>query len=257
MSTSRPFTDAELYALTPWRLPEAGPFAKLLETEQAAEPEVTAPEEPAFTMPTAEEIEAMQKQAYDEAFAQGQAEGYQAGHSEGLTVGREAGYQAGHSEGYAAGCAAGQEELAALQTAQGEQLHAVLSQLQQPFSDLDEAVEQELVALVVTLAKQVIRHELRSDPGLVLTMVRGAIAALPSAARQITVFLHPDDVEVVRSALTQAEADAQWKLLADGSLERGGCRIVAEPSVIDARLERRLNMVIAQFLGESSEEPVA
>ena len=174
---------------------------------------------------TAEQLEAIQKQAWQEAWE----EGYRKGHDEGL--------------------AAGQAEIAQRAARLDQLWHA----LDRPFEQMDEAVEEALVELAVTLAQALVRRELRTDPGQVVAVVREALAALPIASRHVRVCLHPDDVAIVRDALMAHaggdDASRDWQLQEDPTLMRGDCRILSENSQIDATMEKRLAAVVAQLSG--------
>lgn len=241
MSSSKGFTAEELAALAPWRVPLVGegPDPERIEVEEAP---VTVVEEEVETAPmlTAQEIEAMQRQAYEEAAQQGLAEG------------REQGYREGHEEGRRLGLAEGQEEVKAL----ASRLEEIMATLNEPLLELDEQVEHELVALAIALARQLIRRELRTDPGQIIAVVREALAILPSSVRRVSLYLHPDDAELVRTALSLDEGGQRWRLVEDPLMSRGGCRVASETSAIDASVEKRLAAVIAKaFGGERMDDP--
>ena len=239
MSLSKGFTAEELAALAPWRLPLVGDGP---EPECAQETPVTIVEEEVEAAPmlTAQEIEAMQRQAYEEAAQQGRAEGH------------EQGYREGYEEGRRLGQAEGQEEVKAL----ASRLEELMAALNEPLREMDEQVERELVALAVALARQLIRRELRTDPGQIIAVVREALAVLPSNARRVSLYLHPDDAELARAALSLDEGGQRWKLIEDPLMTRGGCRVTSETSVIDAGVEKRLAAVIAKaFGGERVDDP--
>ena len=168
---------------------------------------------------TARQLESLQQQAFDEA----------------------------HAAGYAAGKADAR--------AQVERFEALMKSLARPLEDLDESVERELVALAVSVAKMIIRRELRTDPGEIVAVVRDALALLPVGVREIRVHLHPEDAALVRSLASTAEAQPVWRIVEDPVLTRGGCRIESESSQIDARLETRIGAVVSRLLGgERSED---
>ena len=52
----------------------------------------------------------------------------------------------------------------------------------------------------MALARQIVRRELKTDPTQIIGIIREAIAALPVAARDVRVHLHPEDAAVVRAA---------------------------------------------------------
>jgi flagellar assembly protein FliH len=171
---------------------------------------------------TAGQIETIQKQAYDEGFNQGKQEGYKAGQT--------------------------------LVNQHATRLKTILDLMSAPLSELDEQVLQQLLDLVTTIARQVIRRELRAYPGQVIGVVRECIQALPIAVRKVFIYLHPEDAELVRNAFSIDENMEQaWKIIEDPVLTRGGCRIEAEHSKIDASVEQQLNRVIANLLGGERE----
>ncbi|WP_084161914.1 flagellar assembly protein FliH [Methylocaldum szegediense] len=233
-SFSKGFSAEELASLEPWKLPVVG------EPAEDEEPSVVVVDEETDypAMPTAEEIEAMQKQAYEEA----RAAGYQDGSERGYRDGRDEGYRQGFDEGRA--------DAASL----AKRLQDILECLSEPLARVDEQVEQELVALAIAVAKQLIRRELRTEPGEIVAVVREAMAILPSGARKIRLHLHPDDAELVRSLLALEELAPRWKIVEDPLLTRGGCRIITDASRIDATVESRLASTIARLFGGEREE---
>ncbi|MBS1211514.1 MAG: flagellar assembly protein fliH/type secretion system HrpE [Proteobacteria bacterium] len=243
MNSSRHFfTAEELAAVRPWRLPCVGDEVDAVAVNEEESSAVVVTEEEVETAPrlTAEEIEAMQKQAYEEAAAQGRDEGRQQGYREGFEQGRAQGYEQGESE---------------LREHVGK-LESILTLLDQPLQEVDEQMEQELATLAIAMARQLIRRELRTDPGQIIAVVREALAVLPSSARKVSLFLHPDDAELVRATISLDETGQRWKLVDDPLLTRGGCRVISDNSVIDATVEKRLNAVIARaFGGERGGDP--
>ncbi|MFA7388767.1 MAG: FliH/SctL family protein, partial [Thiohalobacteraceae bacterium] len=108
---------------------------------------------------------------------------------------------------------------------------------------------QELVHLALAVAQQLVRRELKADPGQVLAAVRETMAALPLAARNVRLHLHPEDAALVREALSLQDNERGWKIAEDPVLTRGGCKISSDTSQIDASVERRLQQAIANVLG--------
>lgn len=179
---------------------------------------------------TAAQIEAIQQQAYAEGYAQGYEIGVEQGHKDG--------FDAGH------------KELEGILKGKLKRLTAVMTFLSQPLEDLDEKVVSQLTDMTTMIAKQIIRRELHTDPGQVIAVVREATAALPVSTREVRIFLHPEDAELVREVFSiNEEHDQVWKIVEDPMLTRGGCRIQSENSKIDATVENRVNQVIATLLG--------
>lgn len=250
MSLSKPFSREELATLSRWEVPLVGDEEKLPPLpEPIVEEEIIEPPH----IPTAEEIEAMQKQAYDEAYAQGQSEGAERGYNEGREKGLGEGYEQGKKEGYEAGYASGRTE--GLESGREEMERArdrfetLMNCLDEPLARMDEQVEEELVQLVIAIARQLIRRELRTQPGEIVGLVRETLGLLPGASRRVTLHLHPTDAELIRSSLHLDESLPRWKIAESPHLTEGGCQITTENSFIDATVEKRLTNAITQLLG--------
>jgi flagellar assembly protein FliH len=168
----------------------------------------------------------------DEIRKAAQAEGFEQGRKEGMAFGHREGIEQGRSE----------------VKAKVEQLDLLLGTLDKPFEELDQQVENQIVTLVISMVRQLIRREVKLDPGQIVGVVREALGILPISARRIRVMLHPEDAELVRSAYTLGEHDQKWQIIEDPVIQRGGCRIHTESSQIDATLDSRLNSLIAPLL---------
>src|SRR5450432_4186840 len=166
------------------------------------------------------------------------------------TVGGLAELQAeAHKEAFEQGLTEGREAGRAEVRAQVERLAGMFYDLAKPFEVLDEEVERELLTLAMALARQIVRRELKTDPTQIIGIIREAIAALPVAARDVRVHLHPEDAAVVRENLSPTENERAWSLVEDPVMARGGCQITTTTSRIDARLETRLGAILSELLG--------
>jgi flagellar assembly protein FliH len=159
------------------------------------------------------------------------------------------GYAKGHAAGVAAARAESDKALNQLKT-QVASIDKMVSAIAQPFRDLDSQVEEQLVQLAVTIARQLVRRELRTDPAQVIAIIRETVALLPAATRDVRVHLHPDDAAIVREKLAAPTADRAWTIVEDPVMTRGGCRVTTDTAHIDQRLETRIQNIIATILGE-------
>ncbi|MEM6986281.1 MAG: flagellar assembly protein FliH [Pseudomonadota bacterium] len=164
------------------------------------------------------------------------------------------GFEAGHTEGYATGLEAGRSDGLAELATRIEQLSSLLAYLAKPLDDHDDRLEDELVALSVAVARQLVRRELSTSPGEIVPVVREALAALPSTQRNVSVCLHPDDAALVRDVLAESAESAVWTIAEDPLLSRGGCRVEAGYSHVDATLETRLQNIASALAVRSRED---
>lgn len=176
---------------------------------------------------TVEAIEAVQQAAQEEGFKLGYDEGYQQGH--------EAGIKAGEAD---------------IQQ-QSQHWKTLIDSLHAPLKAVDALVEQDLLAMLSLLTRQIIYQEIRQQPELVITAVREALAVLPVSDRQLKVYLNPEDMELVKNGL-KLDEDAGWQWYEDPLLTRGGVRLVTADTTIDATVETRLNNLISRLLSQDN-----
>ena len=172
-------------------------------------------------LPTASQIQSLQKDAFEEA----KQEGYQAGYEKGLESAR-----------------ADMRKSLSL-------LDGYISLMQEPLKKLDEDVEDSIVKLSLLIASQIIRRELKTEPGEVIAVVREAIRAIPGSNSRSRIFLNPEDAKLVSEVLSIHDEDFNWRIEEDILLTRGDCRVETETSLIDATIESRLSATAAKLLG--------
>lgn len=159
------------------------------------------------------------------------------------------GHAKGHSDGLAAAAEQTQRRHAALD-ARIARLDEIASLLARPLAELDAEVESQLAQLALTVAGHLVRRELHIDRSQIIGILRHAVSLLPAAARDVRVHLHPDDAALVNEKLATPASERAWIVVEDPVMARGGCRVSAESSRIDARLESRLKAAIIEVLGE-------
>lgn len=165
---------------------------------------------------TAVQLEKIQKQAYDEAYSRGFLEGQSAGQT---TVKEKAKVFTGMAAALAA-----------------------------PINDINDQVEHELLQLCMAISKQIIRREITIDPGHIISVIREALSSLPVSSQKVRIYLHPDDVVMVRNVLGELNIDMSFSLVDDITITRGGCRVLTENSQIDASLEARLSVIASKII---------
>lgn len=199
-----------------WQPPSVGqPDSAVFHHQAAIDAESEEATDELPDIPTAEDIEQWRKQAFDEGYAEGKQQA--------------------------------QQEADALKA----QLLEVINFFQQPLHTLNEEVEQQLSLLAVTLAQQLVRREIKMEPGEIIGLIRESVKLLPANSRKIRIYLHPEDADIVRKTLQLDDEDDEqnWQLMEDPMITRGGCEIKSEQSTINATLENRLQALAASVLG--------
>ncbi|MDD5296444.1 MAG: flagellar assembly protein FliH [Rhodocyclaceae bacterium] len=184
--------------------PVVAPPAPVAEAPPPApEPE---PPQPEYKLPTLEEIEQIHQQA--------------------------------HKDGYAAGY----EEGTARVRMEAMRLSSLSENLDQAFANLDKDIAEELLALALEIARQVIRQDIAAKPEVLLTVIKEALLQLPH--QHAAIYLHPEDANLVKNYIGEQLSHAGHRILEEPGLERGGCRVEAAGSQIDGTLETRWRRVL-------------
>ncbi|KAB0596020.1 HrpE/YscL family type III secretion apparatus protein [Castellaniella defragrans] len=109
-------------------------------------------------------------------------------------------------------------------------------------------VENEMVDLVMAAVRKVVDGF--DDREKVMVVVRNALAVVRNQ-KQMTLRLHPDDVEVVRARINDILAAypgvGYLDLLPDARLARGACILESEIGMVEASLEGQIEAVRRAF----------
>ena len=156
--------------------------------------------------------------------------------------------EAARTQGYAEGLAAGREH-AAVELARLRELAGTLGEAVEGFQ---QSLAAEVMDLAVAVARQVLRQAVEADPGVVLPVIREAVASLPHGHPSLRLRVHPDVAGQVGEALRESPLPAgEWQVIADAAIEPGGCRIETASGEIDATLPARWRAVVAALGSEA------
>lgn len=178
---------------------------------------------------TQAEIDAIKEQARQQAYAEGYKEAYETGYAQG----REAGYAEMQTQA---------EALVA-------HLEGLAEQFKQQLEQVSDSVGQDLIQLAISLANSMTKRQFAIAPETVADIVREAIDLLPAVHQPAIVFLHPEDLDLIKELSASIAPKDVWRLQADTHLSRGGCRIETAQNTIDASYEARWQKLTDRILG--------
>ncbi len=147
-----------------------------------------------------------------------------------------------HRDAHKQGYDAGYKEGTARARMEALRLHTLIEQLNAALGEFDQQVAEELLNLSVEIARQVVRQTVAVRPTAILDIVREALAQLPH--QHAALYLHPEDASLVRSYLGDQLAHLGHRILEETAVARGGLRLEAGGSHLDATLENRWRRVI-------------
>lgn len=155
---------------------------------------------------------------------------------------REEGYQAGHHSGFAIGKRNGYAEGQAEAKAEARRIAQAADNLDQALKEFDQQVADELLALAVEIARQVVRKEIATQPDMILAVVNEALSYLPH--QHAAIHLNPGDATLIRSYLGDVLTHSGHRILEEPGMKPGDCLLEAGGSQIDATTATRWRRVI-------------
>ncbi|HEX4871703.1 MAG TPA: FliH/SctL family protein [Nevskiaceae bacterium] len=152
----------------------------------------------------------------------------------------------GYTEGHAIGLRQAREEMAPLL----DRLHGLIAALEQPFAVVDAEVERSLLDLACAVAADLFTETVAEDRQRLRPLLASGLAALGESRSAVTLQLHPQDLEELRSFVDDTQLGA--RLQADPRLARGDAWVNQEPTRVDLRLATRLARIRAGLEGEAA-----
>jgi flagellar assembly protein FliH len=172
----------------------------------------------------------------------------EAARQQGYAEGFEAGQANGHASGYEDGLAQGRLEAADELT----HLQGLTAAFGDAVTQADEAIAADVLELALHLAKNMVRTAFEVRPELILPVVREAVDYLPTLQQPALLILNPEDSLIVKDSIGHELDKSGWRIVEDGSMARGGCRIDTASNQIDAQIASRWQR-LAHALGRNVE----
>ena len=175
--------------------------------------------------------------------------------NEQLETARQQAHAKGYAEGFEQGRAqtlvGAQKQISDYIAGQGretaQQFGTLITSTQAQLESAEQMAGQAVLELACELARQVLRHEIASNPNVLLPVIREALGQLFSDSKAVQIRLHPQDLEVLQGVLEEEYPNLPLTLQPDATLTRGGCLVESAGTVIDGRLEKRWARAIGRL----------
>ncbi len=159
-------------------------------------------------------------------------------------------WQAGYERGRIEGEKALSEQLFKQRAELHELLHGALDSLRKAVPQVVRDTEDMMVSLALEVARKLVSDMPISAP-MIEAAVRDALAHVESST-QVTVRLHPADLELLQKAgsplLASAEAPNEFRFLSSVEVSRGGCLVETRFGTVDARRETKFDLLKKSLL---------
>ena len=131
-----------------------------------------------------------------------------------------------------------------------ERFSEALQDLSKERDAIYEHAAEETVKLALAISEKVINHEVRVDPGMMLSLVRKAVQKIKES-QPIRIKIHPMDFEALKQAgLDTPGLESTCKgfaFQADAALGRGDCLVETRQGHIDAGIHHQLALIEEAF----------
>ncbi|WP_284617110.1 flagellar assembly protein FliH [Aquabacterium humicola] len=156
--------------------------------------------------------------------------------------------QEGYRDGYRDGLVALESFKQSFAQQLAGQFGLVLTNFDHELGALEQHIATSVSRIATQLARQVVRSELETRPELVVQVAIDAVNAVLMSARQITVYVHPDDQAMIAAGAGEVLAARGARLVGQPNVERGGVLIESDAGTVDARIGARWSQAV-QALG--------
>lgn len=238
-----------------WNLPYWTEPNHLVHSEEHAEDdEVLVEDEEIEVEPlTAEQLELIRQEAFNEGLEQGLIEGrqkgeklgYEAGHLEGL----EKGQIEGRTLGYDSGFEKGEKQALDKGTQEHEKntknFKSILSAIHQYLINQKQEMSENIPDIVLAISKAVVTQELSQGSEHIVSLVQQAVESLPLDSGNLRIDVNPLDLPFIEAAIEQGEFDGEAH--ASEKIDAGGCRIHTRYSAVDFTLSERWQAIEKQY----------
>ena len=166
-----------------------------------------------------------------------------------FSEGHAQGYAEGYAQGHAQATLEGQRQLNDYIANEGkvaaEAMAGLFANAQAQLAESEQAMAQGVLQLACEIARQVLRHEMSSNPNALQPVIREALSVLAIDSKAALVRMSPLDMEVLSEVLRQEFSNLSLTLLPDTTISRGGCLVEAAGTVVDGTVEQRWRKTVA------------
>lgn len=142
-------------------------------------------------------------------------------------------------EGYKAGLEEARNDIADLRDA--------ISNFVSAKKEVFEYIAPDILEISVDIARKIIKKELEQSPEAIIGMILEVMDNLSKEETKITIKINPMQADLVREelpkVLAQRGTEARINVVADDSVETGGCIFQTSNGIIDAGLETQIEIL--------------
>ena len=113
--------------------------------------------------------------------------------------------------------------------------------------DVFEYIAPDILEISVDIAKKIIKKELESDPQALINIIVDVLKTVSKNEPKVIIKVKPQAVQLIKDTLSnityQYGIDAKINIVADPSLEEGGCVFQTNNGIVDASIDTQLEII--------------
>lgn len=149
----------------------------------------------------------------------------------------------GYAKGLEEGKAKAYEDFSKILIEKSEHFDKLLQELGSIRETLAMAHEEQIIQLCFKVAKSMALHEISIQPELIKELVKDVVKDFQNEDK-LKIVVSPEDQEFVQNNLKEIvdkfNTEGKIKIEPDAKVQKGGCRVIANMSVVDATIETRV-----------------
>lgn len=143
------------------------------------------------------------------------------------------------------------------QQRQAEEMEPIRKRFQETLAELastreqmTNSMESDLLNLVFSITRKIMGDEVKTEPDMVLRMLRKGFEQLKDASRY-EIHVHPDDYQWMMSHQNGINgipvSGSSYKFVQDNTVEKGGCRIISDSGEVSTEPSSQLEVIIKEL----------
>ncbi len=113
--------------------------------------------------------------------------------------------------------------------------------------DVFEYIAPDILEISVNIAKTIIKKELESDPQVLINTIVDVLKTVSKNEPKITIKVRPQSIQLIKDTIPnityQYGIDSKINILADPSIEEGGCVLQTNNGIVDASIDTQIEII--------------
>lgn len=148
-------------------------------------------------------------------------------------------------EGYKLGIERAQEDIA--------QVRSAIEEFMKAKQEVFEFIAPDILEISIDIARKIVKHEIEQNPQTILDTILGVLKTISRDEARINLIVNSSQVEMVKANIPEMVSsiglETKTNVIADDTIELGGCVIQTSNGVVDATIKTQLEIIREAFKG--------